>query len=232
MAKVVFVISHSRVGGTALDRSSAIHHVRINDNFIESPTAQAGFSAGGTLVGSCDLRGSVNQLRSRLKHIHREIRTDVSVPRPNSWLWGRHLMVWSLLLACLGCQQPTPGILTLAPAGMRFGQTARPNPDGSLNLPAGGSADTTAYAAAGALTVAVTAASLPGAAAATIALHVDGVMVGSMAVSEASATTHDFVIDAARSGPHTLRLTVAVGDGVAPSAEPLLRLEKVVLHQP
>src|SRR6266481_2816681 len=63
-----------------------------------------------------------------------------------------------LAVVALGaCTRPVPGVLTLAPAGMRTTGTCTPHPDGTLTMQAGAAAESVVYVDTGTVTITVTA---------------------------------------------------------------------------
>src|SRR5579862_6320648 len=130
------------------------------------------------------------------------------------------------LLAVGACTQPMPGVLTLAPAGMRITGIATPRLDGTLMMADGCTAEAEMFVDAGTATITVTAAAAAADRAATLELWFAGSSIGSQAVPPGARTALAFHARAPTSGPFALRL-VAHAAGGDPSAV-AVDVEKVV----
>jgi len=129
------------------------------------------------------------------------------------------------------CTQPVPGVLTLAPAGMRISGTNTPRPDGTLAMAADCIAESEVYVDAGTVTITVTAsASMPDHAL-TLELWFAGTSVGSRRVQSTDPTALAFHSRASASGPVAIRLVVHA-DPPGSTAAGMLEVEKVVITEP
>lgn len=147
------------------------------------------------------------------------------MPRPNAC---RRLAI--TLLVVSACTQPVPGVLTLAPAGMRTTGTCTPHPNGTLTMAAPATAESEVYVDAGRVTVTVTAASADPDQPLSIELSFAGTNIGTSRVQTSQPTAFPFHAQMRASGPVAIRLAVR-NDAPAPSPA-MLDVEKVVITQP
>ena len=136
---------------------------------------------------------------------------------------------FAILLLLSACTRPVPGVLTLAPAGMRTTGTCTPHPDGTLTMSAGAAVESVAYVDAGAVTITVTAQSSSSESAASMELWFDGASVGTVRVQSTEATPFPFHVQARAGGPTAVRVVFADPSG---SISTTLRLQKVVITEP
>ena len=142
-----------------------------------------------------------------------------------------------LLLLLLGaCSHPMPGVLTLAPAGMRTTGACVSHPDGTLTMPSGSTADSPVYVDAGGVTITITAQASSATPPSRIEVWFAGTSIGSARLETTEVRPLAFHVHAGADGPTTLRIgyrTDAEADAEA-SAEvpPTVHLEKVVITEP
>ncbi len=136
-----------------------------------------------------------------------------------------------LLLFIAACRSPTAGVVTLAPGGMHTAGPCTPEPDGTLTMAAGATADATAYVDAGDLTVTVTTAPASPRRLA-IEVWVADAKAGMVVPQSPERQSLAFHAHARASGPTTLRLVCILhGDEHGVSA-PTIHVEKIVITQP
>ncbi len=147
-----------------------------------------------------------------------------------SWrLWAAFT---AAALAVCGCNQPVPGVLTLAPAGMRTTGACVSQRDGTLIMPAGATASAVVYVDAGTVTITVTGTPSSLAHPSQVELWVAGDRVGTLPLQEATAQALPFKIHARNSGPTALRIVYVAADTTGGETAPTLHLEKVVITEP
>jgi len=134
------------------------------------------------------------------------------------------------VLCVSACTQPVPGVLTLAPAGMRISGTATPHPDGTLAMTDGCTAESEVYADAGTVTITITASASVPDRPASVEVWFAGTSIGSQPVPAGTRTAIAFHARSHSSGPFALRL-VAHAAGADPGAA-AVEVEKVVITEP
>ena len=142
---------------------------------------------------------------------------------------GSRFLAVMLLIILQGCSQPSSGVLTLAPAGMRFSEGCMPNDDGTLEMPAGSSAEQIAYFEAGTGTVTLTARLLGAAQPVVLHFFFEGDPMGTVDLTGTEDISQAFRVSVARSGPHSMRLEVA---GRPNAGVRSVHFEKLVSTQP
>jgi hypothetical protein len=142
-----------------------------------------------------------------------------------------------LLLLLLGaCSHSLPGVLTLAPAGMRTTGACVSHPDGTLTMPSGSTADSPVYVDAGGVTITITAQASSATPPSRIEVWFADASIGNARLETTEVRSLAFHAHAGADGPTTLRIgyrTDAEADAEA-SAEvsPTVHLEKVVITEP
>jgi len=142
----------------------------------------------------------------------------------------RILFTAALLLGA--CTQPGPGVLTLAPAGMRLGGTCTPHPDGTLTMAADASAESDVYVDAGTVTITVTAATGTPRQSMSLELWFGGTSIGSQSVGSIELTAIPFHARTRASGPVAIRLVAHEHSAGSAAASAMLDVEKVVITEP
>ena len=147
----------------------------------------------------------------------------------------RRLTAAALLLLAVGCiagcRAPAAGVLTLAPAGMHTTGACSAQPDGTLIMAVGGSAEATAYVDAGPVTITVTvaAASLRPA---RIEVWLAATTAGTAVLESSQPQALTFHTRARASGPASLRLTYGTEWADRGESAPTIHVEKIVVTQP
>ncbi|MBI3786100.1 MAG: hypothetical protein HY270_22160 [Deltaproteobacteria bacterium] len=141
----------------------------------------------------------------------------------------RRRALLALLLGLPACSQPISGVLTLAPAGMKYSDGCTANHDGTLEMPNGARAVQLAYMEGGAATLTATVRLVATDRPATADLYVEGDRVGHLDVTSKDDKSSAFQLVIAHSGPHAIRLEVHREDQ---EPGPLVHFEKLVLTQP
>jgi len=136
------------------------------------------------------------------------------------------------MLLFASCTHPPPGVLTLAPAGMRTAGTCSAHPDGTLSMGAAATADATVYVDAGPVTITVTANAVSTARAAAVEVWFAGATVGRMRVSATEARPYAFHAQPRASGPTALRIGVSSEPEAAAATAALVDVAKVVITEP
>jgi hypothetical protein len=136
------------------------------------------------------------------------------------------------LLAASACTRPVPGVLTLAPAGMRTTGACVPHPDGTLSLPVGATADSTVYVDAGDVTITVTAKAASDTYLPVLEVWFAGSILGSMRVPLPTLQPLRFHAHARSSGPTALRITLANPPDVPAPAGPVVDVAMIVITEP
>lgn len=143
---------------------------------------------------------------------------------------ARRVLIAAVLLVSACTQPPVPGVLTLAPAGMRISGNATPHPDGTLTMADACAAEAEVYVDAGTVTITVTASASTADRPTSIELWFAGSSIGSQPVPSGARTAVPFHARAHSSGPFALRLLAhAVGGDPGAAA---LEVEKVVITEP
>jgi hypothetical protein len=137
---------------------------------------------------------------------------------------------WGGVLLLTACTRPVPGVLTLAPAGMRTTGSCTANPDGTLTMSPGGVADSEVYVDAGDVTVTVTAKTSAADQPASMDVWFGGSCIGTTRVQSTDFAPFPFRARARASGPAAIRIAFA-GTSDAPG-NAVLHLEKIVITQP
>ncbi len=150
------------------------------------------------------------------------------VPMCRPPLLRRAVFVTLALLAA--CTRPVPGVLTLAPAGMRKTGACTAHPDGTLSMQAGAAVDSVIYVDAGTVTITVTAAIASGDQPAPIEVWLAAHRIGGARVESTELQPYPFHAEARTSGPTALRLTFV--DQPGGSAAGTVHVEKVVITEP
>jgi len=143
----------------------------------------------------------------------------------------RRTAVAALAVLGLACTRPVPGILTLAPAGMRLTGTTTPHADGTLAMSVEATAAAAVYVDAGAVTITVTAKTAADDQPVLIAVWLAGTRIGTERVQKATAASFAFHGQARSSGPTPLQIRCSA-DGTAASPGNALEVQKVVVTQP
>ncbi len=149
-------------------------------------------------------------------------------PAP-SCLW---LALMAAALAACACNQPSPGVLTLAPAGLSTTGACTKQPDGTLIMPAGATASAVVYVDAGAVTITITASAASLAHRPQVELWVAGDRVGTLALEGTAAQALPFHVHTHSSAPTALRIVYRTADDAGDEPPPTLHLEKVVVTEP
>lgn len=143
----------------------------------------------------------------------------------------RNTLLAAVLAAC-GCSHGSPGVLTLAPAGMRTTGACVSEPDGTVTMPAGATASAVVYVDAGAVTITVTGTASSLAHHPEVELWVAGDRVATLPLQSTTAQALPFHVHARSSGPTALRIAYVTDNGTDGEALPTLHLEKVVITEP
>lgn len=143
----------------------------------------------------------------------------------------RNTLLAAAIAAC-SCSQRSPGVLTLAPAGMRTTGACVSEPDGTLSMPAGATVSAVAYMDAGAVTITVTGTASSLAHHPEVELWVAGDRVATLPLQSTAAQALPFHVRAQSSGPTALRIAYVTDNSTAGEAVPTLHLEKVVITEP
>lgn len=136
------------------------------------------------------------------------------------------------LLFASACSQPVPGVLTLAPAGMRLSGTCTPHPDGTLTMAANASAESEAYVDAGTVTITVTAATSVTDHPMLIELWFAGTSIGSQGVPSTERVAIPFHARTRASGPVAIRLIAHDDSAGGTAGAATLNVEKIVITEP
>jgi type 1 fimbria pilin len=144
---------------------------------------------------------------------------------------ARRLLIPAVLLVS-ACTGPVPGVLTLAPAGMRLSGTCTPHADGTLAMAGDCSAESAIYVDAGTVTITVTAAATSATHPLSIGLWLGGTNLGTHRVESTDRVAMPFHGRASASGPLPLQLLVHADTPSAAAPAPTLTVEKVVVTEP
>jgi hypothetical protein len=136
------------------------------------------------------------------------------------------------LLLASACSQPVPGVLTLAPAGMRLSGTCTPHPDGTLTMAADAIAESEAYVDAGTVTITVTAATSTTDHPMSVELWFAGTSIGSHRVPSTERIAIPFHGRTRASGPVAIRLLAHDDSPGGTAGAATLNVEKVVITEP
>jgi hypothetical protein len=135
-------------------------------------------------------------------------------------------------LSSNACRHPPVGVLTLAPAGMHTTGTCSAQPDGTLTMSPGASADSTIYVEAGAVTIAVTAAPSSLENHPQIEMWLADEKIGAATLESTEAQAVPFHMQARASGLTGVRLVYLAETSQGDEPAPALHLEKVVITEP
>jgi len=137
-----------------------------------------------------------------------------------------------VLLLFAACTHPPPGVLTLAPAGMRTTGSCVTHPDGTLRMPADTTADSTVYVDAGTVSITVTAKAESTEHTPVVEVWLAGNTLGRARVSSTESQPFPFHAQARTSGPTALRISVSSESASPASSQAVVDLGKIVITEP